>query len=97
EENEQSNESSTTSDAINESGSSNNAGSSSSEDLNQNGKSNDQYSSSNGEEEINNFDELNTSNENQEYTSPVNTDGGGSSLDIKNESEKLNTADISTS
>ncbi|MDK4095389.1 hypothetical protein O0G34_10715 [Staphylococcus pseudintermedius] len=97
EENEQSNESSTTSDAINESGSSNNAGSSSSEDLNQNGKSNDQYSSSNGEEELNNFDELNTSNENQEYTSPVNTDGGGSSLDIKNESEKLNTADISTS
>ncbi|EGQ3582897.1 hypothetical protein I0555_002215 [Staphylococcus pseudintermedius] len=97
EENEQSNESSTTSDAINESGSSNNAGSSSSEDLNQNGKSNDQYSSSNGDEELNNFDELNTSNENQEYTSPVNTDGGDSSLDIKNESEKLNTADISTS
>ncbi|EOG8993243.1 pLS20_p028 family conjugation system transmembrane protein [Staphylococcus pseudintermedius] len=97
EENEQSNESSTTSDAINESGSSNNAGSSSSEDLNQNGKSNNQYSSSNGEEELNNFDELNTSNENQEYTSPVNTDGGGSSLDIKNESEKLNKADISTS
>ncbi|EJG5111135.1 hypothetical protein NAC57_000712 [Staphylococcus pseudintermedius] len=97
EEHEQSNESSTTSDTINESESSNHASSSSSEDLNQNGKSNDQYSNSNGEEEINKFDELNTSDENQEHTLPTNTDGGGSSLDIKNESEKINTADISTS